>query len=174
MQLSKKMLIHWGEISQQEHTLISLWGKFALRQIWLVMQHYSLPPIHPDPSYHIPVTQPTPLRGAIDMQCPPPHSSCEFRGTWRYLFRWKIHPLCAGCFWKMTTRAALRLPGFHVQAVLLLWFLTLSMICPLIWYVHRPLCPPFNVHCQLDRMRYCPHKVFSHYILLCVHKNIII
>ena len=58
--------------------------------------------------------------------------SCEFRGTWRYLFRWKIHPVCTGCFWKTTTRAALRLLGFRVHTVivfLLLWFLTLPLTC---------------------------------------------
>ena len=56
--------------------------------------------------------------------------SCEFRGTWRYLFRWKIHPVCTGCFWKTTTRAALRLLGFRVHTVivfLLLWFLTIPL-----------------------------------------------
>ena len=42
------------------------------------MQRYLLPPIHPDPSYHIPVTQPTPLRGAIDMQCPHPSPPVSF------------------------------------------------------------------------------------------------
>ena len=55
--------------------LVSLSGKFALRWIWQVMQHHSLPPIHPDPSYHIPVTWPTtppPAPRAIDTQCQPP------------------------------------------------------------------------------------------------------
>ena len=56
----QNILIHnWAKISQQEKRTISLWGEFALRRIRQVMQHYPLPPIHPDPSYHIPVTQPT-------------------------------------------------------------------------------------------------------------------
>lgn len=118
----QNILIHnWAEISQQEKRTISLWGEFALRRIWQVMQHYPLPPIHPDPSYHIPVTQPTtptPAPRPTDTQCQPPLSSV----SWNL----KISPrmensVCAlGCFWKMRTRTALRILGFHVQAVTIL------------------------------------------------------
>ena len=65
---SWNLLYIWGNLGHGGQICLDGW-------IWQIMQRYLLPPIHPDPSYHIPVTQPAPLQGAIDMQCPPPLSS---------------------------------------------------------------------------------------------------
>ena len=126
----QNILIHnWAEISQQEKRTISLWGEFALRRIWQVMQHYPLPPIHPDPSYHIPVTWPTtppPAPRAIDTQCQPPP---QFHGTWRYLFGWKTQCVHSAAFQKWEHALLWEFWDFMSKPLqsFLLWFLTLSL-----------------------------------------------
>ena len=134
---------NWAEISQQEDRIISLWGKFALRRIRQVMQPYPLPPIHPDPSYHIPVTQPT-----TPHSCSTANRHAMSAPLSSVSWNLKISPrmknsVCAlDCFWKMRTRTALRILGFHVQAVTILLivvshpisdFVTLAIFTSVLW-----------------------------------------